>query len=426
MASCFAIASARRALLAICGLNASGRRSSSPRHRSFLALNPPRSSAASLRSAKLSVRPGARTKSLQRWLHGSPWHARQFSGFERFHRRFQISSAVSAKLIRFRDLALAARAGRVQVAFAVGTKVKARTDRCAALRTVVRQRLAHKEIDDEAQDEIAGHQHEHQERPKRGVHPATFGVLIDVAHHEDDDGAYQEPGGDNAHERRSSRSGIIVQFRSKDALMIRELEMENDLTDDLRNEEEHHRRPDEPARHELKLLPEAEFLFLPTKTNQAHPFVQRTLYALWIFGHRFPLRRARLVLLPVPIGLSAAPRVGHQQNKSDDCGRQRPPKTKAEFPDDVRHAKSVAGPFEPAPDVRRRRCSKRPGNPASCPDHAPARLAAKLLGAQADAELRAASQRRRQRNAQSTECTNGLLRRSGACHATRALRKMQP
>src|ERR1700756_4120058 len=301
MASYFAIACARRAQLAICRWNASGRRSFSPRPRSFLALNLLRSNGALLRSAKLSVLPGARTKSLQRSPHCLRWRARQFAAFERFHRRFQISSAVSAKLICFRDFALAARAGGVQVAFAVRTKVKARADRCVALWAVVRQRLAHQEIDDEAQDEITGHQHEHQERPKRGVHPATFGVLIDVAHHEDDDGTYQGRGGDNAHQRRSSRSGIIVQFRSKNVLVIRELEMENDLPDDLRDEEEHHGRPDEPARHEMKLLPEAESLFLPAKTDQPHPFVQRTLYALWIFGHRFPLRRARLVLLPVPV-----------------------------------------------------------------------------------------------------------------------------
>src|SRR6266436_4880000 len=99
---------------------------------------------------------------------------------------------------------------------------------------------------------------------------------------------------------------------------------------------------------------------------------------------------ARLILLPLPVHFAAASRVFHQQNDRYNRRRQRPPKSKAKLPDDVRHTDAVAGPFEPAPDVGRRGRAKGPGNSASDPDHAPAWLAAQLLRAHAHAELRAA------------------------------------
>src|ERR1700719_3298063 len=76
--------------------------------------------------------------------------------------------------------------------------------------------------------------------------------------------------------------------------MVRELDMKDDLSDDLRNEEEQHHRPDKPARHQFEFLPETEILLLPAKTNQPHSFVQRTFYALWIFGHRFLIHMSHL------------------------------------------------------------------------------------------------------------------------------------
>ena len=100
----------------------------------------------------------------------------------------QVLAAVGAKFVGFGDFALALRAGGVQVAFTVGAEVEARVYRCATLRTVVRQRLAHQQIDDKAENEIPGYQHKDQERPERGVHAAALGVLIDVAGHENDQG----------------------------------------------------------------------------------------------------------------------------------------------------------------------------------------------------------------------------------------------
>src|SRR5260370_20402676 len=61
--------------------------------------------------------------------------------------RREILAAIGAELVGFRDFALALRTGGMQVAFAVRAKVEARVDRCAALRTVVGQRLARHEVD---------------------------------------------------------------------------------------------------------------------------------------------------------------------------------------------------------------------------------------------------------------------------------------
>jgi hypothetical protein len=63
--------------------------------------------------------------------------------------------------------------------------------------------------------------------------------------------------------------------------------MKNQLSDDLCDEKQHHYRPDEPAGHELEFLPEAQLFPFAAKTDEAHLFAEGTLYALWIFDHRF-------------------------------------------------------------------------------------------------------------------------------------------
>ena len=103
-------------------------------------------------------------KNLRHSPHGSRWGARHFSTFGEL-RGIEILAAIGAELIGFRDFALALRAGGMQIAFAIGTEVEAGADSGAALRAIVGQRLAHQQVDDEAEDEIAGHQHEYEEGP---------------------------------------------------------------------------------------------------------------------------------------------------------------------------------------------------------------------------------------------------------------------
>ena len=103
-------------------------------------------------------------KNLQHSPHGSRWGARQVSCFGEF-RGIEILAAIGAELVGFPDFALALRASGMQIAFAIGTEVEACADSRAALRAIVGQRLAHQQINDEAEDEIARHQDENEEGP---------------------------------------------------------------------------------------------------------------------------------------------------------------------------------------------------------------------------------------------------------------------
>ena len=62
----------------------------------------------------------------------------------------QLKCAIRAVLIVFRDFLLALRAGRMQVALAVGAVIEARPDHLAALGACVRERLSHQEVKNEA------------------------------------------------------------------------------------------------------------------------------------------------------------------------------------------------------------------------------------------------------------------------------------
>src|SRR5258708_9252675 len=103
-------------------------------------------------------------KNLRRSLRGSRWSARQISCFGDLQ-RIEILAAIRAELVGFRDFALALRASGMQIAFAIGAEVEACANGGAALRAIVGQRLAHQQVNDEAEDEIAGHEHEYQEGP---------------------------------------------------------------------------------------------------------------------------------------------------------------------------------------------------------------------------------------------------------------------
>src|SRR6202050_3709683 len=83
--------------------------------------------------------------------------------FERWKRRIrgfgrryspQLKCAIRAVFVVFGDFLLALRAGRMQVALAVGAVVEARADHLAALRTRIRERLPHQEVKNEADRKI--------------------------------------------------------------------------------------------------------------------------------------------------------------------------------------------------------------------------------------------------------------------------------
>ena len=80
---------------------------------------------------------------------GSLWCRKRFRGLRDI---LQVRRAIGTKLVGLGDFALALRARGMQVELAVGAEVEAAADRRAALGAVVGQRLAHQEIDHEADD----------------------------------------------------------------------------------------------------------------------------------------------------------------------------------------------------------------------------------------------------------------------------------
>src|SRR5690242_9403326 len=83
-------------------------------------------------------------------------------------------------------------------------------------------------------------------------------------------------------------------------------------------------------------------------------------------------------------------------------------------------------PFESPPDVWRGSRSKRPGNAARGPHHAPARLSAQLFSAQTYPKLGARGQCWRQADIKSTQRANSPFRSCEVRHTARALGKMLP
>src|SRR3984957_12271212 len=78
---------------------------------------------------------------------------RGVGGFSWRHRP-QVERAIWAVFIVFRDFLLALRAGRMQVAFAIGAVIEAGANHFSALRAGVRKRLPHQEIENEADRKI--------------------------------------------------------------------------------------------------------------------------------------------------------------------------------------------------------------------------------------------------------------------------------
>src|ERR1700722_15768149 len=96
----------------------------------------------------------------------------------------QLKCAIRAVLIVFRDFLLALRAGRMQVALAVGAVIEARPDHLAALGACVRERLSHQEVKNEANCKIRRRKDDDEKSPESRAHSAAFRVAIHVGDHE--------------------------------------------------------------------------------------------------------------------------------------------------------------------------------------------------------------------------------------------------
>jgi len=74
--------------------------------------------------------------------------------------------AVGAVLVGFGDFTFAIGAAGVEIAFAVGAEVEARTDRRTTLRAGIGQWFAHQEINHETDDQVSGQKDDREKRPQ--------------------------------------------------------------------------------------------------------------------------------------------------------------------------------------------------------------------------------------------------------------------
>src|SRR5580704_11250507 len=114
----------------------------------------------------------------------------------------KIAGAIGAILVVLRDFLLALRAGRMQIAFAVGAKVETSADRLSALRAGVGKRLAHQEVENKADRKISRRKHDHKKSPQRGTHAAAFRVAVHVGGHEDPARKEKRDHGDESGQRQ--------------------------------------------------------------------------------------------------------------------------------------------------------------------------------------------------------------------------------
>src|SRR6266571_5937919 len=93
------------------------------------------------------------------------------------------------------------------------------------------------------------------------------------------------------------------------------------------------------------------------------------------------------------------PRVFHKQNDGGKQNGNRPPQSKAEFPDQLGHSSELSEPFKQPPNVWGAENAAGPGNRAGKPQRPAMRLAlAQFLRSQAHAKLRAAGKTAREGN----------------------------
>src|SRR5579859_6074158 len=118
---------------------------------------------------------------------------------------FQFRRAVRTELVRLCNLSFAIGTGRIQVALTVRAKIEPRTDRLFAARAGIRERLAHQQINDQADDADGSRKHkEHKPSPQRRVHATALRVAIHVAEHED---ASRENEGDSRDDPNDGQHG---------------------------------------------------------------------------------------------------------------------------------------------------------------------------------------------------------------------------
>src|SRR5580700_8934445 len=97
-----------------------------------------------------------------------------------WRRRSQLVRAVGTELVGFDDFAFAIGAGGVEVAFAVGAEIEAGSYGLSTLWAIIGQRLAHQKVDEKSDKCRCRKKDDHEQCPQSGIHPAAFGVAVDV------------------------------------------------------------------------------------------------------------------------------------------------------------------------------------------------------------------------------------------------------
>src|SRR5260370_2369985 len=98
------------------------------------------------------------------------------------NRLLQIIPTIGAELVGFGDFAFALRAGRMQVALAIGAEVEAGAYGVSALWTRIGQRLAHQEVNDKTDEPPRRQGNNDQNVPPSHAHSAARGPAGAVVH----------------------------------------------------------------------------------------------------------------------------------------------------------------------------------------------------------------------------------------------------
>src|SRR5271169_6398928 len=176
--------------------------------------------------------------------------------------------AVRAELVGFDDFLFAVGAAGVEVAFAVGAEVEAGADGFTALRTWIGQRLAHEQIDQEAEKGKRRQKNNNEQCPKRGIHATALRVAVDVGDQENKNRDEERHTGNDSRQGHRSECEVVTQFKRKSLAIVSGVPSIHGKRDALRDQEQRNHGPNHAVWNDAKLFPEAEVFLFAAKPNK--------------------------------------------------------------------------------------------------------------------------------------------------------------
>src|ERR1700756_4669269 len=164
----------------------------------------------------------------------------------------------------------------MEIAPATGAKIEARIDTGGALRAGVGKRFTDKQIDDEANEEVAAGEQKNQQGPQAGIHATALGVAINIAEREKQDGEGDCAKGEDTAELEIGKLRVVGEkfIAGKDGSAGLKAVMVDGEADDEGEDVEQEAQNDEPFRDDAKLVAEAGVLALAAETDEAKTFCE--------------------------------------------------------------------------------------------------------------------------------------------------------